>query len=61
MENLIMKFINVVSSIFMLEKPGFFFSIGCEQRERHHSLGVGLRNNAKRRAPMPRSSVCVLQ
>ncbi|UJR25818.1 hypothetical protein I4U23_007168 [Adineta vaga] len=34
---------------------------GCKQRERHHSLGVGLRHNGKRRTAMPRSSVCVLQ
>ncbi|CAF1369554.1 unnamed protein product [Adineta steineri] len=33
---------------------------GCEQRERHHSLGVGLRNT-KRRTANARSSVCVLQ
>jgi hypothetical protein len=39
----------------------FFGKIGCKQRERHHSLGVGLRHNAKRRTAMPKSSVCVLQ
>ncbi|CAF0974246.1 unnamed protein product [Adineta steineri] len=34
---------------------------GCKQRERHHSLGVGLHQNIKRRTTMPKSSVCVLQ
>ncbi|CAF0909926.1 unnamed protein product [Adineta ricciae] len=34
---------------------------GCKQRERHHSLGVGLHLNGKRRTAMPKSSVCVLQ
>ncbi|CAF3428368.1 unnamed protein product [Rotaria socialis] len=34
---------------------------GCEQRERHHSLGVGIVNDAKRRTANSKSSVCVLQ
>ncbi|CAF2877460.1 unnamed protein product [Rotaria sp. Silwood2] len=33
---------------------------GCEQRERHHSLGVGVENNKKRRQPITNSSTCVL-
>jgi hypothetical protein len=37
-----------------------FMNIGCEQREQHHSLGVGIRVNPKRTAAS-RSSVCVLQ
>ncbi|CAF0841743.1 unnamed protein product [Rotaria sordida] len=34
---------------------------GCIQRERHHSLGVGVENKLKPRAPLSKSSVCVLQ
>ncbi|UJR23090.1 hypothetical protein I4U23_026113 [Adineta vaga] len=34
---------------------------GCEQRERHHTYGVGVRNNIKRRGGTTRSSVCVIQ
>ncbi|CAF0946703.1 unnamed protein product [Rotaria sp. Silwood1] len=33
---------------------------GCEQREQHHSLGIGVENK-RRRPPMSKSSVCVLQ
>ena len=62
MENLIMKFTNVVCSLLqIIYKILFSDSIGCKQRERHHSLGVGLRHNTKRRTAMPKSSVCVLQ
>ncbi|CAF2312683.1 unnamed protein product [Rotaria sp. Silwood2] len=37
------------------------YKSGCKQRERHHSLGVSLGNNAKRRTAIPKSSVCVVQ
>ncbi|CAM4756399.1 unnamed protein product [Rotaria magnacalcarata] len=37
------------------------YKSGCKQRERHHSLGVGVAHNPKRRTAIQRSSVCVIQ
>ncbi|CAF0778757.1 unnamed protein product [Didymodactylos carnosus] len=34
---------------------------GYEQRELHHTLGIGVRDRHKKKVSMPKSSVCILQ